>query len=81
MIIRIQKIYSLQNDEAQMKIILPDSNTDLQSLLNNKQALGDSLLKKAESKSRIELTLPKFKIESEINLKEPLNRVCNKYLQ
>lgn len=59
-----------------MTIIRPGPNTDLNSLLNNVSFLDVSVFKKNGYLEKVDLSLPKFKINSEIKLKEPLMKVC-----
>lgn len=59
-----------------MTIIRPELNTDLNSLLNNVSYLDPSIFEKNGYFAKVNLNLPKFKINSEIKLKKPLTKVC-----
>lgn len=58
-----------------MTIILPDIDTDIDSVVKNLTFLNVSILEKTGSISDVKLSLPRFKIINDINLNENMKRV------
>ena len=59
-----------------MTVVVPDKINDLDKIIQNKENISPAYLKKYGYNKEINLYLPKFKIQSEIDLKDPLVEVC-----
>jgi len=63
----------LQNQDFVMIILLPDKETELQTLENNFN--WETLANAPKSIDRIELYLPRFKFEIAVNMEDVLRKV------
>lgn len=61
-----------ENKDLKMVIIVPHEKEGLQAILNNLESYNQTRLAKSGSERDVIIYLPKFKIESEINLEKPL---------
>lgn len=62
-----------------MVIIVPDEKDGLSDIVKNLGSFNQSRLEKSGYEREIQLYLPKFKIESTIDLKKPLTDVRKFY--
>lgn len=70
----------MQNENLKMVIIVPDEVDGLGQVLDNLESFNSTRLAKSAYSRDVQLYLPKFKIESTIDLKEPLQKVINPYI-
>lgn len=63
-----------------MMIILPNSKTGLSALESKLHTINFGELRKNMYNEEVNVEIPKFKIEFDIELNEPLKKVC-KYLE
>lgn len=59
-----------------MVIITPNQINGLAKLIDNFKYINSTSLSNSRSVDQVKLYLPKFKIESIIDLNEPLQKVC-----
>ncbi|XP_058791549.1 serine protease inhibitor 3/4-like isoform X4 [Phymastichus coffea] len=64
-----------ENKYLKMVIIVPDEINGLNNILNNLESFNYTRLASSGSKRDVHLHLPKFKIESSIDLREPLSQM------
>lgn len=72
------KYFRFKNEDAQMTIIVPYGQTNLRKIMKNLNDFNASRLSESGFESKVRLSLPKFKINSTINLYHPLRRVIYK---
>lgn len=66
----------MKNENLKMVIIVPDEvKGGLDHVIDNLESFNSTRLAKSGYSREIHLYLPKFKVESEIDLKEPLQKV------
>lgn len=58
-----------------MVIVVPDEVDGLGQIIKNLESFNSARLESSRRCRKVKLYLPKFKIESEIDLKEPLRKV------
>ncbi|KAJ8681830.1 hypothetical protein QAD02_017622 [Eretmocerus hayati] len=64
-----------KNGDFKLVVIVPNDINGLDYVIQNSTALKPEYLAKSASKQEVHLYLPKFKIESTIDLKEPLEKL------
>lgn len=75
----ISSFILFQNDDVRMTIIVPNGDNDCQQIMKDPNFLNLNQIEESGFKSRTSLSIPKFKISSEIDLTEPLSQVSNKF--